>query len=669
VAHAAIATKPRPGGDMHGNQSDTMGTMERIAGIRTASPLSMFRDPAWCVALAATIAFAVSVRGAMLFRGEVPAGVDAGYYAVQARELLLLGKLRWADVPLTFLLDAALAKVAMLVCGWDIDTATVWATRVVDAVSEPLVAVAVFVAAWTFARGARGAIMGAVAVAIAVTVSPPLLRMVGDFEKQSMAYAFMASTWTCAWLAMRAVDRRGMFRWSAAALVMLGLTALTHAGTFAATGLGTVLVFAVWVTRGGIPRGMALRALLVMGLVGGLAYGAVWWLAPGKALAISTMISTLISGEGGGPGGSMRGPRGPGGPSGPGGPGALSLGVVWSLALAAGFAFVWWTTRHLRRAESETRGQARADEAFLFGMVLAAACLTCPVLGGDQSMRLALMVPVPLAFVAAFVFCERVDDDAASRFVRGTRWIVQRPIATLAALALAVSAVGGTHGRTPEMVDAEAMAQLRSWRAEMAPGDRAVVAARHGLEFWAAFAMDTHARWGTLKQEDFDSYDRFFILEERRGGRGGPGGAGDMMDEDFPPRRRPGPADMGEDTRIGMSQQQQRTRPDSRGSGRPDRRRVEPSDGMAEEGPRRRGGPPDDMGGPGGPGGPGGRGGPRRGPGGGPGGDPMSVVSVPREARIVKQSDRFTLWEVPASARERFPTREQANNRAQQGPR
>ncbi|NBQ15429.1 MAG: hypothetical protein EBU31_12705 [Proteobacteria bacterium] len=242
-------------------------------------------------------------------------------------------------------------------------------------------------------------------------------------------------------------------------------------------------------------------------------------------------------------------------------------------------------------------------------MVLTAACLTCPILSGDQSMRLALMVPVPLAFVAAFVFCQRADADAAAPFMRGARWIVQRPIAALAAVALAVSAVGGPHGRLPEMVDAQGMADLRSWRAEMAPGDRAVVAARHGLEFWAAFAMDTHARWGTLKQEDFDGYDRFFILEERRGGRGGP------------------PDDMG--------------------------------------GPPGRGGP----GGPwvrGGPGGPGGRGGR---PGGGPANDPMSVAAVPREARIVKQSDRFTLWEVPASAREQFPTREQANNRAQQRPR
>jgi hypothetical protein len=625
-----------------------MATMDRIDEPRAASPLSMFRDPAWCAALGAAIAFAIAVRGAMLFRGEVPAGIDAGYYAVQARELLLLGKLRWPDVPLTFLIDAALAKAAMVAFGWDIDTAAVWSTRVMDAVAEPLAAVAVFVAAWTFARGARGAILGAMATALAVTVSPPLVRMVGDFEKQSMAYVFMAGTWTCAWLAMRTSDRRGMLAWGTGSLAMLGLAALTHAGTFAATGLGTAIVLATWTLRGGIPRARALQAVLVLAVFGGAAYGAVWWLAPGKAMAISTLVSRMLAGDVGNSGGAgMRwpgGPRGPGGPGSGGGGGGFPLGIAWSLALVGGLAFAWWTTRRLRRALPDAKRAARADEALLFGMVVTAACLSCPLLGGDQLMRLLLMVPVPLAFVAAFVLCESPGAEADAPLARTARWIVQRPAAALAGVALAVTAVSGTHRRGREALDAQALADLRSWRADLAPGDRAVVAARHGLEFWAAFAMDTHARWGTLRREDFDSYDRFFILEERRGGRGGPGGPDDAMDDDFPPRRRP-------------------ARPDAGSSGRPDLRAAEQFDDMPGEGPRRRGGPPDDMGGPGG------FGGPPRGPGGGPGGDPMAVASVPREARIAKQSDRFTLWEVPTSAREQFPTRDQANNRPQQRPR
>jgi hypothetical protein len=40
-----------------------------------------------------------------------------------------------------------------------------------------------------------------------------------------------------------------------------------------------------------------------------------------------------------------------------------------------------------------------------------------------------------------------------------------------------------------------------------------------------------------------------------------------------------------------------------------------------------------------------------------------------REARVVKQSDRFTLWEVPKSARAFFPTNAQWSSEGQLRPR
>ncbi len=616
--------------------------MARIDGSRTSSPLSVFRDPAWCAALTASVAFAICIRAAILFRGDVPSGIDAGYYAVQARELLLLGKLRWSDVPLVFLLDAGLAKAAMVVAGWDVDAACVWATRVVDAAVAPLTAVAVFLAAWHFARGARRAILGATAVALVVTVSPPLMRMVGDFQKQSMAYVFMAGTWVCAWLAMRAAHPRGSVRWTAAGIVMLGLAALTHAGTFAAAGLGTGLMVVAWTFRGGIPCRTAWRTVPLLAAVGGVAYGAVWWLAPAKAKVMVTFATRLLSGESGGSGpGAMPGPGGPGGL---GGPLALPLGVAWSFAVVIALAFAWWLTRHLRRQEPDVVRIARADESFMYGMVLTAACLTCPILGGDQLMRLALMVPVPLAFVAAFAFCDSSNVEASGR-VPAVRRFVQGPVAAVAAVMLAAVAVAATRGRMPDLVDAQGMADLRSWRKDMEPGHRAVVAASHGLEFWAAFAMDTHARWGSLRQEDFDHYDRFFILEERHGGRGGPGGPRGprgpmgpggprrpsgprpMMDDDVPPPPGPPPDDVLDGLPNDVLHDGPHDGPDAR-----------PSDGPNDR-PNRR---PD---------------------------APRPGHNRPAEARIVKQSERFTLWEVPASSREFFPTNAQWNSRSSSPPR
>ena len=256
------------------------------------------------------------------------------------------------------------------------------------------------------------------------------------------------------------------------------------------------------------------------------------------------------------------------------------MGVVWVGAVLLGTALL------ARVMRSRTR--TVADEALIFGMLFTAAILVCPIFSGDHMMRLALMVPVPLACVAAYLLC------TSSRPAIG---VLQWSVSTIAAAFLAVSATSHMNGRLMETISDEGYADLRSWRTELIPGDQAVVAARHGLEFWAAFAMNTHARWGTLKDSDFDQYERLYVLETRRGPngpRGGPGprpGAG--------PDRGPGPGR-------------------GPGSGR----------------------------------GPGPGPGPGRGP--GRGRNPMADPVIPAEALIVKQSDQFTLWEVPKSARDSF---------------
>ena len=364
---------------------------------------------------------------------------------------------------------------------------------------------------------------------------------------------------------MRSESGRGATRWWFVAAFLLVMAALTHAGTFAATALGAALMLAVRAVRGGVDRKKAVRAAVVLVSIGAVSFGAVWWLAPGKATAILKLPITLITPQQNGPGG-------------PGGPGGLLMGGVWIGAVLLGTALLARVTR------SGTR--TVADEALVLGMFFTAACLLCPIFSGDHLMRLALMAPVPLACIAVYLLC-------TSR--RPVIRIVQWSVSAIAAIFLTVSATNHMHGRLMETISDAGYAELRSWRAELIPGDQAVVAARHGLEFWAAFAMDTHARWGTLKDSDFDQYERLYVLETRRGPhgpRGGPGprpGAG--------PDREPGP----------------------------------------DRGPGPNRGP-----------------GPGRGPGPDRGRGPMADPVIPEDARIVKQSDQFTLWEVPKSARDSF---------------
>lgn len=507
---------------------------------------SLMRDPVWMVALALTMGAAIAVRAWMNFRTPIPGGVDAGYYAVQARSLLEHGKLAWTDVPLIFALDAALAKLAMLTLGWSVDDATLWASRLVDSVGQPLVAVSLFVATFSWSRGLRSAVPAAVAATLATTLSAPLLRMVDDFEKQSLAMAFMAAAWLGLARTMAATDARQLRVRAAWTMAFFVLTALTHAGTFGAAALGAVFTLTAWAVWSGVSRGRRLpgiapdmargiapdmaRGTLIAGASGAALLGAIWMLAPLKAQALIDAPRKLFGGGGDGAGGGDMGGGGPG-PNGP------PL-ILWLLVVAiCATALVW----ALRRARATI-----ADGALALGLAATAASLTCPLIHGEYAMRLSIIAPLPLAFVMAFVLAR----EPTAR--RGWRAAVA-PMASVALgiAALATNAIGGRGGpplSSPQMISTEGFAELRGWRDELAARGTTVVVARHGLEFWAAFALDCAVRQSQLKASDFDLYQHRYLLYERHDGsrhdgsrRAGPpdGPPGDFAPDR--PQRRPPP--------------------------------------------------------------------------------------------------------------------------------
>ena len=507
---------------------------------------SLMRDPVWMVALALTMGAAIAVRAWMNFRTPIPGGVDAGYYAVQARALLEHGKLAWTDVPLIFALDAALAKLAMLTLGWSVDDATLWASRLVDSVGQPLVAVSLFVATFSWSRGLRSAVPAAVAATLATTLSAPLLRMVGDFEKQSLAMAFMAAAWLGLARTMAATDARQLRVRAAWTMAFFVLTALTHAGTFGAAALGAVFTLTAWAVWSGVSRGRRVpdmapdmargiapdmaRGTLIAGASGAALLGAIWMLAPLKAQALIDAPRKLFGGGGDGAGGGdMGGDMGGGGP-GPNGPPL----ILWLLVVAiCATALVW----ALRRARATI-----ADGALALGLAATAASLTCPLIHGENAMRLSIIAPLPLAFVMAFVLAR----EPTAR--RGWRAAVA-PMASVALgiAALATNAIGGRGGpplSSPQMISTEGFAELRGWRDELAARGTTVVVARHGLEFWAAFALDCDARQSQLKDSDFDLYQHRYLLYERHDGSRHDGSRSDRPPGDFAPdrpQRRPPP--------------------------------------------------------------------------------------------------------------------------------
>lgn len=521
-----------------------------------SSPAPRTLTRRWLLVALILVATGAGFRAWLLFRTAIPAGVDAGYYPYQSRTLLELGRLAYDDVPLRFALDALVATVARTFTGWSIDDATLWASRVVDAISQPLTALVVVASCARWSRGRAGAtaIASAVLAAGIACFPRPILDMVGDFEKQSLALTLTALTWWVSSLACRAERRSGQLAWAATAAVCLCMTAATHVGTFAVAVVGCVSMVTTWaILHGARARSFALGGAALF-LVAALAWAGMWSVAPQKASALLTTPLGWLTGE-------ASAEPGPGS-------GGVDLrttfvfGAVVIVLSGIGYAA-------LRRARAESRSP-EADAALAIAMLAVLVVVTCPLIRGEYQMRVGLTAFTPIAFLVAFFLTCRDPARTTTRAGLVFQWMV----ISVAFAATAASAGGARSLHLRPSISEAGLADLRQWADELDTDFRTIVVARHGLEWWAGFAMRSAVRLGQAKPSDFERYERVLILKERS-------------------------------TRDPM----------------------EPDDGPPARGGRR--GPPP----------PGGRGGP---------GGPMQLGPIPADAVLLRESPRFSLYEVKA---------------------
>lgn len=466
---------------------------------------------AWMLTAVAVAALAVAARASRIQADGIPAGTDAAYYLVQSRELLEAGRLRYPDAPLVFAIDAAVAWSMASIAAIDAEAAVVRALLVREAIVGALAVPAPFVVAWVTGGRRRAAIVGAVLGATIASMGASALVMIGTFEKQALALSVAGACWASAWLAARSTPWRRGARWAAVAVVLLVLVAGIHVATFFVASLGLLLMASSaamqrrapsWV-RAALPGALATSCLLGTFVV--------CVFAPGKAAAIADHALQLARAMVGSPASNHEGMGLPGLPP---GPTPVQDVVAWAAASVAGIVASVSVAR-LVRADPGGRTEAVAvDAAFLLAMALTASAVTCPLLGGDlPRIRLMAIAPLGLA-VACSLGLAAVVSDVHRRTVvrRGCR-----VAAAMAVAAVAVVALNGARSPSPSrVIDRAGREQLAAWRSSIRSPDRTVIAARHGLEYWVAFDLRTHARWGELSDVDFANFDSLYLLQERR---------------------------------------------------------------------------------------------------------------------------------------------------------
>jgi hypothetical protein len=435
------------------------------------------------VGLAAVVLAAITVRASVQFGTGLMPGMNGAYYLVQVRAVIEKGHLAEHDMPLIFWLQAGLARFVQALSTLTLESSIVLASKLFDSIVPALAAIPAFLLAVRWPGNRHSVWAGIAAATLAVLSSGPL-RMVGDFQKNALGMLWVLS---CAYCLQQGLDRRS-WRYLAAAGLFLGLVGVTHIGAFGVTLALVILVVLAWaLLASGGPR----RALLAIGGgaigVAGL-FGVLMILGDSaRIIRLMTFLATPLSlFRSSAMGGSARAgtllrlqdPQ------------TFILSLV--LSLAAGAVLIWH--RH------EIQPWERA-------LVVASAVLTLflssPFLSQDMSSRFQLMAFAPAVILVGFL--------AARSGILALRSAVV--IGTLAAVLVTVPATVRSPN-SPSIAEAS-YTELASLQTSITDPSHTLIIARHGLEWWTAWALHTDVAQATaVTDADWATYASVLYLQE-----------------------------------------------------------------------------------------------------------------------------------------------------------
>ncbi len=554
----------------------------------------------WTWSLAALVGGIAAVRACLLFSTPLVPGMNGAYYLVQARSILTRGSLGIPDLPLVFYLQAAIAWAVQACSGLPQEQSILFAVKLADALLPAMLAIPVALLAlrWTRACGASAWL--ALGAAAAASLNPSVLRMVGDFQKNSLGLVWLAALLYCLDLWMEAPSRRRMV----AVLAFGGLAGLTHIGVFGAAllfGGISLLTYCTcrrfqWRHFGPLFLAAAGVALIAAGVV-------LWRFDPSR---IERLAHALRH-----PAHFLGMDHEDGGMGGPGGPGVRWVSFAFC-GIAALPALAVAGRQWARKIPS-------APWNVPVGCALGVLALTGPwAVHGDKFERLQLLAMVP-AVLAAFY---AVIHDPHPRLRHG--------LAGALVVLMTCSGLGLLAHPRSAVITPEALDELHGLAPLFQNSEKTLICARHGLEWWTAWALHTHiAQSSALRPADWQNFEAvYFLKSQGRGEHAGPppGGMGG-------PRSgllglisfsRPGPPPSGQGPQNGSPDHRQ-ARHGHLGDGPP------PPPGMedAEPGGWQR----------------------HHGPGGpdGKSGNPMEAPEFPSDAERVHQGANFSLARVNAA--------------------
>ncbi len=441
-----------------------------------ASASRFFLNLHWVV-LSVVLLIGCLIRASVIFRNELIPAVNGAYYLVQARSILRTGWLGLPDFPLLFYIHALLGKILSFFM--PLDEALLMGVRFADTVFPAMCAIPIFFFSRAFesdGKTSRNCILATLLVGLLAVGYGSLLRMIGDFQKNSFALPLFLFYSFYLYASFRNPQGKNYFL----SCLFFVLICLTHLGTTAMTMAFTACFFSIhfftyanrkrMILLGVLFAGLSILALILVSFYDPVRVGRLGFAAmnPLRLFRQSILFQTL---------------QGAGGP-----PNELP-GLLLGNCLGIVGLIVVFRNRSILDSSTKT---------LLLSGSLCSLFFASFLIHADLSSRFGLMAHIPGLIPLLY-------------FVRQSRWGVW--VGGIAATAALLHTVAFSFQIHPTLSKFE-YDELIDFKSVL-PAGKNLILTKHGLEWWVAWTMETQiARTPGIVLDAWDRYDAAFEIVE-----------------------------------------------------------------------------------------------------------------------------------------------------------
>jgi len=428
------------------------------------------------------ITAAITIKAKINFEGILIPGINGGYYPLQVRILLEKGHLGFVDLPLVFWLEAIFSNLIAFITKTDINSSIIYASKILDTFIPPLAAIPVaLISKEIFSFSKWKPIYLCLPSAFSVLSFSPLI-LTSDFQKNALGIVWLF----CLIYSLIKFQECLKRKYLVLAIVYLILCGLTHFGCFSIALFFTVTNIVAYCFFNYKTKSV-IKYLSIILLLVTLGFSLLFVLDKTRAFRMILFPVTFFKE-----------------------PIILSILIkkakvpptdLFNLVFTNLFLFL---TIFLLYKKSKLI--PRQIKPFIFTTILFSLFLAFPLMGKEWAGRLLLMAFVPTTILIGLVI-SLVNKLTIKRLLTG-----------LIVLVIFLSVIFVLNIPHQPAISVEAFNELKKLKDQVEISDKTLIVARHGLEWWTAWALDVKVvQDKALIKEDWKKYDRVLFLEQLKG--------------------------------------------------------------------------------------------------------------------------------------------------------